>query len=303
MRVGVTGAGGTVGRSLIPALRLAGHRVVALTRGDAPIPQADYTVTHWMNDRPSTPPLQDLASWSNLVETLEGVVHLAGTMTPTTSREFDQAHLAPVQRLVDQLAPSAAFVAFSAANADAASSNGYARSKGEAELLAAQNFPASWVLRPDLILHPPTQPSSFESAIVERLPDRPAVVLGPSDRRIRPIGIADVCVAVLACLAGQVPPGTYALSGPQEITMFDLVQALSRAVVAPSDRPAGGPVPVPVLGLRPEHRDRRPDLPAPILEYFEAWKDGPGTCAQPFPFPGRILSPVEAWHQLVGAPA
>lgn len=284
MRVGVTGAGGTIGRRLVPILGQAGHEVVALTRGEAEVPGADRTVTDWQR-RPAT----WLASLG-----IDGVVHLAGAMTPTTWDEFDRAHLAPVRRLVELLPPATPVVLFSAANADADASNHYARSKGMAEDLVTRHFPSSWVLRPDLVLHPPERPSSFESAIVERPPGRPAVVLGPADRCVRPIAIDDVCAAVVSCLAGRVTPGTYALHGPERTTMSDLVQVLAVTAVS---------IPTPVLGLRPEHRSRRPDLPAPILEYFEAWDSATTPPPPAFPFPTPARSPLAAWRQLGGAGA
>lgn len=80
LTIAVSGASGTVGSALVPFLRVLGHRVITLVRGQSD--QADER--HWVPEAPSP----------DLLDDVDAVVHLAGA---SVAGRFSAAHRAAIR--------------------------------------------------------------------------------------------------------------------------------------------------------------------------------------------------------------
>lgn len=142
MRVVVTGATGLLGEVLVPQLLAAGHAVVVLTRGDAPLRPAvgsGLAVVHWQPvPQPAGPP-RDPPPWWEALQGADAVVHLAGA--PIAARRWDRRQKELILR--SRVEGTAALVQALAAARQrperliSASAVGYYGSRGEAELTEA----------------------------------------------------------------------------------------------------------------------------------------------------------------------
>jgi NADH dehydrogenase len=202
----ITGASGHVGTALRQRLEREPNEVRAPGRDD------------------------DLAA---AIRGAEAVVHLAGTLAPARGDSYDAANLetaravaaavehAAVQRIVD----------LSYVDADPRSPNAYLRAKGEAERALADTGVALTTLRCPWIFGPPGDPGpSFAPFLAHG--GRPVTVIGRGDQRMAPVFVTDVAEALTrAALDPEAPTGTFALAGPQELTLDEMIGLLDGAGV------------------------------------------------------------------------
>jgi uncharacterized protein YbjT (DUF2867 family) len=212
--IAITGASGHVGRALQRRLEQFANDVRPLRRGDS------LAVA-----------LRDAAV----------VVHLAGTLRPTSDDGYEASNAGTVERLLDALARSSVerIVFLSYVGADAGSSNDYLRAKGRAEELLHRCGRDTVVLRCTHVFGPPDDPGPTVSAVLGR-PGRSVWIPGTGRQRVAPVYREDVVDAIVrAALDLRAHHGRFDLPGPDEMSFDRFVDILNRAPVPRRHVPAG----------------------------------------------------------------
>jgi uncharacterized protein YbjT (DUF2867 family) len=159
------------------------------------------------------------------------VILLAGTLAPIGRNTYEAANVETVRRAVAALSGSTVkrLVFLSYSGADPTSSNRYLRTKGEAEhLIHACGCPAV-VVRSTFIYGPPADPGP--SATPFMVGSGKAVsVIGTGRQHYAPVYVEDVVEALVRfALDSEAPTGTFALAGPDTLTVDEFVDALNGA--------------------------------------------------------------------------
>jgi nucleoside-diphosphate-sugar epimerase len=201
--IAITGASGHVGTALRRRLASLPNDVRALERGD--------------DLRES---FRDAAV----------VVHLAGTLSPEHGDSYEEANLRTVERTLAALEGSTVerVVFLSYLGASPSSGNEYLRAKGLAEQLLYRCGRDVVVFRCSHIYGPPDEPGPLAAALTAHDGDGVVCVLGDGRQRIAPLNREDVVEAIVnASLDPTTYHGRFDLTGPDEMTIDDFVQALN----------------------------------------------------------------------------
>ncbi len=228
MRILLVGAGGFVGRHLLPALLAAGHELLLTAR--RPPVDAPAGVRWLALDLERLAERPDSFAWPAGVDLL---INAAGTMS------LDEASMARVQdsgaRTLFDLAAAhgAKVLQISALGAGAHPDVAFLASKAAADRHLLELGIPALVLRPSLLLGP----GGASSAWLERLSPLPLIPLLDNRARLQPLHVEDLVGAVLALLRrwperAQVIP----LVGPQALTQGELLDELRRAQGWPRGR-------------------------------------------------------------------
>lgn len=228
MRILLVGAGGFVGRHLLPALLAAGHELLLTAR--RPPVDAPAGVRWLALDLERLAERPDSFAWPAGVDLL---INAAGTMS------LDEASMVRVQdsgaRTLFDLAAAhgAKVLQISALGAGAHPDVAFLASKAAADRHLLELGIPALVLRPSLLLGP----GGASSAWLERLSPLPLTPLLDNRARLQPLHVEDLVGAVLALLRrwperAQVIP----LVGPQALTQGELLDELRRAQGWPRGR-------------------------------------------------------------------
>jgi len=204
--VAITGASGHVGSCLSRRLAELPNEVRALGRRDNVL---------------------------DAVHDADAVVHLAGTLQPLRGNTYEQANVETVRRTVEALAGSSvkrvAFLSY--VGADPASPNDYLRTKGEAESLIAASGREAVVIRSTFIYGPPDDPGPSTAPFIAH-GKKGVSVLGSGIQRYAPVFVDDVATALIqAALDPSAPTGTFALAGPDVLTVDEFVRLVNAGAV------------------------------------------------------------------------
>lgn len=267
----VTGGSGFLGGHLLERLASRGHRVRAACRGGRPadaVPRPDVT---WL-----AADLRDPDTIEGLCRDCDAVAHLAGQHHEEEGQTFRQVHVEGTRNLLEQ-ARAAGVERFVHVSAHGAPSGAhpYFRTMLEAEDEVRRSGLEFVVVRPDLVVGDGDHFTGTLAGWVGRAPI--CCVPGAREGSHRPVDVEDVtdalCQAVeRADLGGR----TFTLTGPDELTLGDVVEAVVgaeglRRPVVPLPGSLGRPVLESargigrVLGLPVEAWEllwRRRDLPA-----------------------------------------
>jgi len=172
----------------------------------------------------------------NLVEAVrnaDAVVHLAGTLQPLKGNTYEQANVETARKTVEALAGSSVkrIVLLSYVGADPASPNDYLRTKGEAESLVAGSGRDAAMIRSTFIYGPPDDPGPSTTPFIAH-GGKAISVLGSGAQRYAPVFVDDVAeVLIKAALDSAGPTGTFALAGPDVLTVDEFVKVVNRGGV------------------------------------------------------------------------
>ena len=218
--VAITGANSAVGTALLA--RVADQDALAAValvrrpeaRDDLPVsPRITVEVARYDEPERLTAALSGADS----------VVHLAGILFESRTTRYETANVEATRALVAaaRVASVRHVVFVSSLGADPRSTNGYFRSKGEAERLLAESGLDATLIRTPLLLGPGT---AGGRALRRTAGQRSVRVLGGGAHTLRPLDVDDLCEAVLRCCA-QPAPGvhTHELVGPEPLRYRDLL--------------------------------------------------------------------------------
>lgn len=222
-RVLVTGAGGFIGRHLLPRLLARGHRLRALSR------------------RPPTSRLRPGLEWRladvTRSATLRGaaddcdvVLHLAGVFTERDGQTFERVHVHGTRALLAEArrASVARFILVSVLGS-ASHAPPFFRSKWEAERDVRRSGLEYVILRPSVVHGPGDH---FTSALVQLLRALPIFpLLGDGSFKMQPVAVEDLADAL--CQAVERPDVAghlYELAGPEGLSFRRIVRMVARAL-------------------------------------------------------------------------
>jgi uncharacterized protein YbjT (DUF2867 family) len=156
----------------------------------------------------------------------DAVVNLAGVL----KGDFDGVNAAGARNVAAaaKAAGVETLIHFSALGAEPDSASAYGRSKAEGEAGLRGTFPQATILRPCFIFGREDQFTNRFAALVG---SGPVVPVLRADVRLEPVYVVDVAKAVVAAIADPEAHGgkTYALAGPDTLTMAGLFQWLATA--------------------------------------------------------------------------
>ena len=204
--VAITGADGHVGTHLQARLRDLPNEVRPVGRNDDP---------------------------SHALADADAVIHLAGTLAPHGENTYQAANVETVRRMIGALEVSTVsrVVFLSYPGADPGARNEYLRAKGEAEqiVLACGRDPV--VVRSTFIFGPSSSPGPSATPFITAA-GKPVSVIGTGRQRIAPVYVEDVAEALARfAVDPTAPTGTFALAGPDTLTVDEYVDALNGADV------------------------------------------------------------------------
>ena len=208
----ITSANCATAGLLIPRLREKGYHVTGLIRTPAAI-GTDETISDWMN---STAAKDALA-------TADGVVHLSGDANAKNKAAYIDANYATTKLVADSLKRAKQRIIYlSYAGADPDEKNLYLQYKGKAEQLLLRTGKEVVIFRCPVIIDAPGRASRIDDLFIAKK-GKAVPVLGNGLQKIRPLYRGDVVNMIIAALEkGQ--PGVYDLSGPEEMTVNDLIR-------------------------------------------------------------------------------
>ena len=246
-RVAVTGANSAVGRALLA--RLAGEETLRVAAGVrrpqalAGLPQSPRIAARLID-------YDNSDSLRALLDGADCVVHLAGVLFESPSSRYRSANVDTTRALVDAARDAGVgrIVFVSSLGANPRSSNGYYRSKGQAERVVARAGAGAAIIRTPLLLGPGT---AGGRALLRDASRGSVRVLGGGVHLLRPLDVDDLCSAILHCCAQpaggartyqlvavaegygltDLPVGgarTYELVGPTTLSQRDLLQRAAR---------------------------------------------------------------------------
>ena len=161
---------------------------------------------------------------------VSATIHLAGILVERPGSTYQQANVTPSRSVVEAAKRSAVkkFVLVSATGADEKSSNGYYRSKGQAEALLRESGLRYTILRAPLLLGPGTE----GAAALRRNASNPKTRLINGGRNFQqPLHVDDLARAALAAADPSVAMNrTLDLVGPLSLTERELVERAARSL-------------------------------------------------------------------------
>ena len=252
MKILITGAGGLVGRQLVPALAET-HQVFALSRRAAETPAPNNV--EWIHADLTSPTLA-----AQLPAAVDVVIHLAQSPRyaefPEGAADVFAVNVASTARLLDWARSSGVrqfILASSGAVVLPGDDSFYAVSKRSAEQLVAcyaQMF-GVLALRFFFIYGAGQRRSMLVPRLVETIDAKQEVRLtGVDGPRINPVHVDDVAAA-LSCAVERKVTGTINVAGPDVLTIRQMSETIGRLV---------GSAP----RFKPEGNDQAPDLSGDI---------------------------------------
>ena len=236
-RVLITGASGFIGKRLAGALAKEGFEVRAVSRDPSSIPTISGV------ERATMPDLAKPADWSELLEGVTHVVHLAGIAHGPGSLPdglYDRINAEAVGELATQARDKVERLVFiSSVRAQAGVSadhtvtekdaaiptDAYGRAKLRAEKLLAQSGVPFCVLRPAVVYGKGVKGNIAALATLARTP-MPLPFAGLTNRRSL-VGLDNLVSAISLVLgAKQATNGTFLVADAEPISVADLVAAM-----------------------------------------------------------------------------
>jgi uncharacterized protein YbjT (DUF2867 family) len=156
------------------------------------------------------------------------IIHLPGILVERPGSTYEQANVAPARSVVAAAKRCAVnkFVLVSATGADEKSSNGYYRTKGEAEAAVRDSGLCYTILRAPLLLGPATEGAA---ALKRNASRRTAMLIGGGRNFQQPLYVDDLARAALAASNSSVATNrTLDLVGPVSLPDRELVERAAR---------------------------------------------------------------------------
>ena len=218
----VTGANGQVGKALLARLWDTSAETHAVTRIPGPL-QATKVVAS---------PL-DSEKVQKAIRQSDVAIHLAGTRWPKTSNSYYGANVATTAALINAMRDSNVkrIIFLSSVDAREDSPNEYLRTKGQAEALLRTTGIPTVVFRCTHLIGSPDSPGATAQAL-QSVDGEAVKVLGSGQQIVAPIFVNDVASAILMAI-DKGRSGVYELSGPDRMSMDDLVRLVNQNAAIP----------------------------------------------------------------------
>jgi uncharacterized protein YbjT (DUF2867 family) len=229
MRIVITGANSATGQAILRCASengSASNAVVAAVRSE----RAADQIRTLLGDKNGTVRISydDPGSLDEAFQGTNAIIHLAGILVEKPSSTYETANLAPARSVVQaaKRCNVAKFVLVSAIRADEKSSNGYYRTKGQAEDLVRSSGLCYTILRAPLLLGPATEGAE---ALARNASGSKAMLIGGGRNFQQPLYVDDLARAAIAATQSSVARNrTLELVGPVSLPERELVERAAR---------------------------------------------------------------------------
>src|SRR6202030_971863 len=234
MRIVITGANSATGQAILrcaPDAGVAPDALVAAVRSD----RAADEIRLLLGEGSSLVQVSydDPSSLDRAFRGASAIIHLAGILVERPGSTYEQANVAPARSVVEAAKRCAVqkFVLVSATGADENSSNGYYRTKGQAEALVRASGLCYTILRAPLLLGPATEGAA---ALARNSRGPKAKLIGGGRYFQQPLYVDDLARAALAATQPSVASNrTLDLVGPVSLPERELVERAARSLGRP----------------------------------------------------------------------
>ncbi|HYL38911.1 MAG TPA: NAD(P)H-binding protein [Bryobacteraceae bacterium] len=229
MKIVITGANSAVGQAILrcgsepetaPNLLVAAVRSERAVDAIRPLLGEKSTAVQISYDDPR--------SLQEAFRDAAAIIHLAGVLVERPGSTYLEANVAPARAVVEVAKRCAVqkFVLVSATGADETSSNGYYRSKGQAEALVRASGLRYTILRAPLLLGPATEGAA---ALARNASGPKARLIGGGRNFQQPLYVDDLARAAIAATQPSVACNrTLDLVGPVSLPERELVERAAR---------------------------------------------------------------------------
>jgi len=229
MRIVITGANSASGQAILrcaPEAGVAPNALVAAVRSES----AGDKIRPLLGEGSSLAQVSydDPSSLDRAFRGASAIIHLAGILVERPGSTYEQANVAPARSVVEaaKRAAVAKLVLISATGADEKSSNGYYRTKGQAEGVVRASGLCYTILRAPLLLGPATE-GAGKLARIARGPG--AMLIGGGENFQQPLYVDDLARAAIAASKSSVACNrTLDLVGPVSLPDRELVERAAR---------------------------------------------------------------------------
>lgn len=269
MKIVITGANGAVGQAILRcgAGQASLDTLVAAVRSE----RAAGEIRPLLSERNSVALISfgDPASLDAALQGASAVIHLAGILFERPDSSYVQANVESARGVVEaaKRCSVAKVVLISATGADETSSNGYYRTKGQAEALVRASGLHYTILRAPLLLGPETEGGA---ALVRNASGGKAKLIGGGHHYQQPLYVDDLARAALAATQPSVADDrTLDLVGPVSLPDRELVERAAKRLgrtVKISSIPKG----LLKFGLTLRGRSNGPGFSLAVLEVITA---------------------------------
>lgn len=229
MRIVITGANSASGQAILrcaPEAGVAPNALVAAVRSESagdkirPLLGEGSSLVQVSYDDPS--------SLDRAFRGASAIIHLAGILVERPGSTYEQANVKPARSVVEaaKRAAVAKLVLISATGADEKSSNGYYRTKGQAEAVVRSSGLGYTILRAPLLLGPETEGTA---ALARNSRGPKAKLIGGGRNFQQPLYVGDLARAAIAATQPSVASNrTLDLVGPVSLPERELVERAAR---------------------------------------------------------------------------
>jgi NADH dehydrogenase len=228
MRIVITGANGAVGQAILRYAPDAAdaNTLVAAVRSERAVEEIGPLLGE--NSTAVRIAYDDPASLDAAFRGASAIVHLAGILIESAGSNYEQANVASTRNVAEAARRCGAekLVFVSAVGADEKSTNGYFRSKGQAEaIVRGSGLPYS-ILRAPLLLGPVTEGGK---ALARNARGSKAKMIGGGRNLQQPLYVNDLARAAIAAAQPAIATNrTLDLVGPVSLPDRELVERAAR---------------------------------------------------------------------------
>lgn len=268
MKIVITGANSAVGQAILRrGAESAGPTLVAAVRSA----RAADEIRPLLGQESSAVQISysDPGSLDAAFQGASAVIHLAGILFERPDSSYVQANVESARGVVEaaKRCGVAKIVLISATGADETSSNGYYRSKGQAEAFVRASGLSYTILRAPLLLGPETEGGA---ALVRNAIGGKAKLIGGGHHHQQPLYVDDLARASLAAARPSVADNlTLDLVGPVSLPDRELVERTARAL-GREVKIASIPKGLVKFGLTLRGRSNGPGFSVAVLEVITA---------------------------------
>jgi uncharacterized protein YbjT (DUF2867 family) len=219
----VTGAGGRIGRVLVPMLAERGEVRAVVRR------RAESEATRAPNVKVAVCDLAETYTLTSVMDGAHTVVHLAGGLDLPDEVAYEEANAGTVRDALEAAegAEVTRFLLLSYPGASPDSTNPFLRAKGRAEETVRASGLEHVIVRSTHVYGPGQRWLEEIRAAASR--PAAAVVLGPGTQRLAPVSVEDVARTLVAADDRANPvDGTFGLQGPDVVTADELTDLVAR---------------------------------------------------------------------------
>jgi uncharacterized protein YbjT (DUF2867 family) len=225
MRIVITGANSASGQAILRCATEAGvapNALVAAVRSES----AGDKIRALLGEGSSLAQVSynDPSSLDRAFRGASAIIHLAGILVERPGSTYEQANVAPARSVVEAAKRNAVakFVLISATGADEKSSNGYYRTKGQAEAVVRTSGLCYTILRAPLLLGPATEGAA---GLARNARGPKAKLIGGGRNFQQPLYVDDLARAAIAATQPSIASNrTLDLVGPVSLPERELVE-------------------------------------------------------------------------------